>query len=173
MLLIILRPVDRWTWLLGATGLLIAGLSKIPFLFWFRRLLLLEPFVAGISILMLFQPGGSEKFVVTVIKSNLCLCLMLLFSNTTPYMQILRFLEKMKVPPLFITTLALMYRYLFVLVDEMERMKRAKASRTFSTKQERNWSSIAQLAGVLFVRASERAERIYAAMCARGWKDHQ
>jgi energy-coupling factor transporter transmembrane protein EcfT len=28
----------------------------------------------------------------------------------------------------------------------------------------------AEVIGRLFVRASERAERIYLAMCARGWK---
>ncbi len=68
------------------------------------------------------------------------------------------------------TTLALMYRYLFVLMDEAERMQRARASRTFTKPGLRSWKTLGTVVGQLFVRSSERAERIYSAMCARGWK---
>ena len=71
---------------------------------------------------------------------------------------------------LLITTLALMYRYLFVLFDEADRMKRARASRTFSKSGLRSWNVLSGIIGQLFIRSSERAERIYSAMCARGWK---
>jgi cobalt/nickel transport system permease protein len=63
-----------------------------------------------------------------------------------------------------------MYRYLFVLVEEMERMRRARRSRTFTAGRGTVWRGSAQVAGQLFVRTSERAERVYLAMCARGWK---
>jgi len=63
-----------------------------------------------------------------------------------------------------------MYRYLFVLVDEAQRMKRARASRTFTVRRGRSWRTLATVVSQLFIRASERAERIYGAMCARGWK---
>jgi cobalt/nickel transport system permease protein len=69
-----------------------------------------------------------------------------------------------------IKTLALMHRYLFVLADEAERMSRARASRTFTPRRRVRWPALASVAGQLFLRASERAERIYAAMCARGWR---
>jgi cobalt/nickel transport system permease protein len=63
-----------------------------------------------------------------------------------------------------------MYRYLFVLIDEAERLNRARSSRTFSASRLRRWHTLASLIGQLFVRSTERAERIYAAMSARGWK---
>jgi cobalt/nickel transport system permease protein len=63
-----------------------------------------------------------------------------------------------------------MHRYLFVLLDESERMRRARASRTFQRQRRVRWNLLGSVVGQLFVRASERAERIYAAMCARGWK---
>jgi cobalt/nickel transport system permease protein len=75
-----------------------------------------------------------------------------------------------RVPGLLITTIALMHRYLFVLADEAERMRRARASRTFARRRRFHWHTLASVAGQLFIRASERAERIYDAMCARGWK---
>src|SRR5581483_4777434 len=61
-------------------------------------------------------------------------------------------------------------RYLFVLLDESERMRRARLSRTFTRNRKFQWRAMSTVVGQLFVRASERAERIYDAMCARGWK---
>jgi cobalt/nickel transport system permease protein len=75
-----------------------------------------------------------------------------------------------RVPALLVTTLALMYRYLFELVDEAERMQRAQKCRTFERRRWHAWKSLGTVAGQLFVRSTERAERIYAAMLARGWK---
>ena len=43
---------------------------------------------------------------------------MVLLSNTTPFSELLRVLKAARVPALLVTTLSLMYRYLFVLVDE-------------------------------------------------------
>jgi len=94
----------------------------------------------------------------------------ILVSNTTPFSQILRVLKATPVPGLLITTIALMHRYLFVLVEEAERMRRARASRTFTQGRGARWRMLSTVVSQLFVRASERAERIYDAMCARGWK---
>jgi cobalt/nickel transport system permease protein len=63
-----------------------------------------------------------------------------------------------------------MYRYLPVLAEESRRMQRARASRTFSRQRRVAWRSLTTILGRLFVRSADRAERIYLAMCARGWK---
>jgi len=57
-----------------------------------------------------------------------------------------------------------------VLLDEGQRMRRARLSRTFTRRQNRSWRMRAAIVGQLFIRSSERAERIYGAMCARGWR---
>lgn len=144
--------------------------SRIPPSFLLRRLLLLEPFVLGVALLAIFQPGGWRLMLLLVARCTLCLFAMILLSNTTPFAELLRVLRRIHVPSLLISTLALMYRYLFVLVDEAQRMKRARASRTFVQKRPWEWKSLAGVVSQLFVRASERAERVYAAMCARGWQ---
>jgi cobalt/nickel transport system permease protein len=95
---------------------------------------------------------------------------MVLLTSTTPFAALLQLLRGIHTPALLVTVLALMYRYLFVLVDETERMQRARRSRTFVPGRARAWSGAAALIGQLFVRSTERAERIYAAMCARGWR---
>jgi cobalt/nickel transport system permease protein len=148
----------------------VAVMSGVPTGFLLKRLLLLEPLALGVALLALFQPGGVRIFAFLIVKSTLCLLTMILLSNTTPFSEVLRVLRRMHVPALLITTLALMYRYLFVLVDEAERMKRAHACRSFVRQRRFRWRTMATVAGQLFIRSSERAERIYAAMCARGWR---
>jgi cobalt/nickel transport system permease protein len=156
--------------LIGIFLVVIAALSRIPAGFLLKRLLFLEPFVFSIAVLTLLQPNGEIVFVSIVVKSTLALFTMVVLSNTSPFAEILGVLRRIGIPPLFITVLALMYRYLFVLIDEAERMQRARLSRTFRRNRLQRWHMLATLAGELFVRSTERAERIYAAMCARGWK---
>jgi cobalt/nickel transport system permease protein len=173
VLAIVLTPLSvAWFFaILTAFLLAVAGLARLPWKFLLWRLLLLEPLVAGISLMSLFQPGGTHVFMALAIKSTLCLATMILLSSTTPFAELLRVMRRLGVPWLLVTTLALMYRYLFVLVNEAERMHRARASRTFTRQRFQLWRSLGTLLGQLFVRTSERAERIYAAMCARGWKE--
>jgi cobalt/nickel transport system permease protein len=169
VLLVLFAP--GWWLLCAAAGLVVvAGLSRIPPAFLARRLVLLEPLVLGVAVLALLQPGGLRVFATILIKSTLCLFTMILLANTTPFAELLGVLRRVRFPALLITTLALMYRYLFVLVDEAERMRRARASRTFTRRRFAVWKSLGTVIGQLFVRSTERAERIYAAMCARGWK---
>lgn len=149
---------------------LVTAAGRIPPSFVLGRLILLEPFVAGVAALSVLQPGGGWVALSIVVRSTLCLATMILLTNTTPFADVLGVLRRLRLPGLLITVLALMYRYLFVLVDEAERMQRARLSRTFSRRRDRLWKSSAALIGQLFVRSSERAERIYAAMSARGWR---
>jgi cobalt/nickel transport system permease protein len=57
-----------------------------------------------------------------------------------------------------------------VLIDEMERMQRARTSRTFVKKRALQWRSLAVIMSQLFIRSTGRAEKIFAAMCSRGWQ---
>jgi cobalt/nickel transport system permease protein len=159
--------------LLGAVAvfaLAVAMLSRIPGRFLVRRLILLEPFVLGVAFLALFQPGGWPRFLFLVAKCTLCLLAMVLLSNTTRFSDLLRVLKAVRLPALLVTTLSLMYRYVFVLADEAQRMQRARLSRTFTPQRAWVWRNLATVVSRLFVRSSERAERVYAAMCARGWR---
>jgi cobalt/nickel transport system permease protein len=172
VLTVVLLPRTQLTGLV-AVAVSLAGLfavSRMPIIFLLKRLLLLEPLVLGVAGLMWFQPDGGKIFAVVMLKANLCLLTTVLLANTTPFTELVRVLQRLRVPWLFVTTLTLMHRYLFVLRDEAERMRRARASRTFTRGRRFQWQTLSSVVGQLFVRASERAERIYNAMCARGWK---
>jgi len=172
VLAVVLLPPSRLVFLAAVAAFLVAvaALTRIPWPALLWRVIVLEPFVLGVAILALFQPDGWRLFLILVAKSTLCLLTMVLLSNTTPFADLLRVLKGWRMPALLVTTLSLMYRYLFVLVDEAQRMQRARASRTFTPKRRRAWRAMATVVSQLFIRSSERAERIYAAMCARGWR---
>lgn len=165
-------PIGRWD-----GGLLIALLlavvavaSRVPLAFVVRRLLTLEPLALGTAGLAFFQADGARVFATLLMKTTLCLLAMILLSSSTPFSALLAVMRRARVPALLVSTLALMYRYLFVLADEALRMRRARASRTFRPGRWWTWRALATVIGQLFVRSTERAERIYAAMEARGWK---
>lgn len=159
-------------WFAGVAVLLvgIALASRIAPWFLLKRLLLLSPFVLGVAVANAFQPAARASWRELALRGMLCLATVVLVSNTTPFNEVLRVLRRVRVPALLVTTLALMHRYLFVLADERERMRRARASRSFTRGRRFTWQALASVAAQLFIRASERAERIYDAMCARGWK---
>ena len=170
-----LCPPTHAIWLLVPTAavLLIALLSRISPRVLIRRILLLEPFVLGVALLAFFSPGTTEQrwmfFGFLVARCTLALATMVLFAATTPFAEMLRLFRTLRVPMLLVTTLALMHRYLFVLSDEASRMRRARRSRTFSRRRRLEWRNLSTVIGTLFLRAYERADRIYDAMCARGW----
>jgi cobalt/nickel transport system permease protein len=172
ILIVVLSPV-KYVYLFVTVVILLLTIiliSKIPLTFFLKKLLLFEPFILTIAILTLLQPNGVVIFTSILVKSTLSLVTVVLLSNTTPFSELLNVLRKAHVAPLFITLLALMYRYLFILIDEIEHMKVARTSRTFTKKSSRKWSFLTLILGQLFIRTTERAERIYSAMCARGWK---
>jgi len=76
-----------------------------------------------------------------------------------------------------VAVFGLMWRYLFVLVDEAMRLMRARDSRSGALDPARRvggsiaWRARAAggMAGNLFMRSFERGDRIYDAMAARGY----
>ena len=168
----VLAPAAWQAWFAGVSLFLLLGIALSGISIWFlvKRLLVLLPFVLGVVLVNALAPTGRANWLALAVKSSLCLLTVILVANTTPFSEILRVLKSVRVPALLITTIALMHRYLFVLADEAERMRRARASRSFKPQRHFQWHALATVVGQLFVRASERAERIYDAMCARGWK---
>ena len=166
--------VPRGSWpvygALGGAALALALVARLDLRRLGLTLLLLEPFVLGIALLALLRPDGARLFLDMLAKSTLCLAWMLLLTSVTRFTDLLDVLWRLRVPSLLVTTLALMHRYLFVLAEELARMQRARRSRTFLTDRATAWRGAGQVAGHLFLRASSRAERVYLAMCARGWR---
>ncbi len=178
-------------WLGGAAaGLLVATacLSRLPAFYVFRRAAAVLPFAIIIGAFLPFtQEGrvvwqasafghaatvtdaGLRLYATTVVKAYLSLAYVVLLLATTPFRSLLRGLAWFRVPAFFLSLLSFAYRYIFVFVDELERLQRAWAGRYFGRRRLAQFLTLGPAVGALFVRSYERAERVWAAMLSRGY----
>lgn len=156
--------------MLAAFLIFATAISRLPIVFLAERLLLLEPFVLGVAALAVFRPNGLANFMIAFTRSTLCLLTIIILAGTTQFTELIQLLKRLGAPSILVSVVALMYRYLFVLIDETDRMLRARSSRTFTSNRTRRWRTSASIIGQLFMRSVSRANRVYSAMCARGWE---
>lgn len=119
---------------------------------------------------------GVARFLDIVLKSWLSVQIGLLLSITTPFTGLVWAFGCLRVPGTLVAIISFMYRYLFTLKEEAERMLRARAARSGSILGHKPGGSLlwrAQITGgmvgSLFLRSYERSERVYAAMLSRGY----
>ena len=118
---------------------------------------------------------GAEFFAGVLIKSWASVTAAVVLTSTTPALRLLAALRALKIPQILVVVVMLMYRYLFVLVDEAERMLRSRAARSAGVGRGSGGSVVWRartaggMAGSLFIRTMDRTERIYMAMLARGY----
>jgi cobalt/nickel transport system permease protein len=122
-----------------------------------------------IAVSSLFIKNGQSIFINCIVKASLSILLLLIISSTTPFTQLILALSGLRVPPLILSLLSFMYRYLFLLEDQLLRTKRAFESRNINKNSFKNIRALSNVLGTLFIRTYERAERVYMAMCARGY----
>lgn len=174
MLLVSIAAVPRSApgWLIPIFFVLVAAsvIGQIPVSLIVRRLLAVEIIAVTTSVLALFQPDGWHVFLILLAKSTLSLTTAVVLSLSVTFIELLGLLRRLHFPAMFVTTIALLYRYLFVLTDQAGKMLRARASRTFVPGRRRAWILNSGILGMLAVRSVDRAEHVYDAMRARGWR---
>lgn len=169
------------------TALLLSGVSPSRLL---RRSLIALPFTLVAATLIFTKEGrplfqawrltatyqGLILFLSIVVKSWLSVLAAVILSATTPFPDLLRAMRALGLPQVIVSTMAFMYRYLFLLADEALRLSRARDSRG-ATLRGKGGGSLAWrarvvggMAGSLFLRSYERSERVYAAMLSRGFR---
>ncbi|EDN70621.1 cobalt transport protein [Beggiatoa sp. PS] len=87
---------------------------------------------------------------------------------TTPFNTILKALRWYYMPSILVDTLALMYRYSFLLYEEFTRMNTAAISRGGRNGQWNTIKTIGRITAQVFMRTYDRSEKIFHAMVARG-----
>ena len=123
--------------------------------------------------------AGLVRFVSIVVRSWISVQMAILLSATTPFPDLIHALRHLRVPPMLVSIIAFMYRYLFILTDEAMRLVRARQARSAQTVEKPGGGAIlwlarvtGNMAGQLFLRSYERSDRVYAAMVARGYNGH-
>jgi len=169
-------------------------LSKLGLAYTLRRSFIALPF-ALVAITVLFSiPGkpiaafhflmwdftvtdaGLLRFVSILIRSWLSVQMAILLVAVTRFPDLIHAFEHLRVPAIITTIIAFLYRYLFVLADEVLRLMRARESRSAAAAGSRSGGNVmwrarvaGNMAGQLFLRSYERSDRIYNAMLARGY----
>lgn len=121
---------------------------------------------------------GLTRFLSITIKSWISVQAAIVLAASTSFPDLLSAMRALHVPRLMVAIFGLMWRYLFVLVDEATRLLRARQARSGQSpkpglKSGGNLSWRARvtggMAGSLFLRAFERSDRIYMSMVSRGY----
>jgi len=74
-----------------------------------------------------------------------------------------------RLPKVFIELALLIYRYIFVLIEEAITIKDAQRVRLGYRNWQQSIRSVSTLGGIIVLRAYDRAERVFEAMIARGY----
>ena len=154
----------------------------MPLTYLLKRLVVETPFVV-FAILVPFVATGPQVEVLGVsvsepgllaawgllVKGTLGVLASLTLAATTEPDQVLRGLQRLRMPDLIVQIMGFMIRYLDVVTAELGRMLIAMRSRGCDPRSPRHWPVLARSLGALFIRSYERGERVHLAMLSRGY----
>ena len=179
-------PLALWPVYVGCALALVcvAAAARVPLRQLWRRVRVVLPLVLLVGLFVpLVRTGGTayELGPLTVHEAGLAVLGALaakatigtlsavLLGVTTSFPAILRALEALRVPRLFVLIASFMHRYLFVIVEELGRMRSALAARAYRPRHVRDAAPLGRVATAMFLRTYGRGERVYLAMLARGY----
>lgn len=180
-------PNGHWgTWKIYGLGLMIVILvSQVSLSVLLKRVAIESAFIGVVILGTLFRDGGeilwqwgwlritTEGVMIlgsVSFKAILCLLMLNLLVLTTPITQLLSALTILKTPPLLVAIFNSMYRYVGLLMEEAETMRRAALSRNLFNNAHWQRLIIGNTIGLLFIRTYQRGERVYQSMLARGYQ---
>jgi cobalt/nickel transport system permease protein len=170
--------------LVGAVALVPVG--RLPARWYLTRVgaaaLFLVPF-AGLLPFLTFDGGpswdlGPVRASVRGTTTGLLMCakglavvtLALVALGTTPLPDLLKAAHALRLPGLVVQLVALSYRYLFIVAEELNRLRVALRVRGYRNRADRHsYRTVGHVTGSLLVRGYERAERVGQAMRCRGF----
>lgn len=184
MLVVVATP-GRWWWGFAAEAVVLLGvvaLSRVPVTYLLPRMVievpfavfaLLMPFIAtgpridlwGVSV----SEPGLHAGLLLLVKGSMGVLASLTLAATTEPADLLRGLQRLRVPDLIVQIAGFMIRYLDVVTGEMGRMLVAMRSRGCDPRSPRHWPALGRALGALFIRSYERGERVHLAMLSRGY----
>jgi cobalt/nickel transport system permease protein len=120
-----------------------------------QGILLGSKMIGGSVIVLLFGTAVGTPRVSALLAT----------SSTSPWQELA---AKLRLPPVLIDIAVLIYRYLFLLAEETERIRQAQLTRLGHRNHFASVKSYGILFGMVVVRSYDRAERVQEAMTLRG-----
>ena len=152
-----------------AVPAMLATVALFTQLFWFRHG---EPLL-HLPVLnweMVIYSGGVTRGMELAARIVGGMASLLFFSLTTPLPELMRAARFFRCPPVLVELALIMYRYIFLLLEEGGRIRSAEKSRLGFVDIRAAVRSSGILGGMLVLRTYDRAERSFAAMRCRGYR---
>jgi cobalt/nickel transport system permease protein len=115
---------------------------------------------------------GLRRVILLSFRVLNSLSISLLVFATTPFMEFIRALKVFRVPDVFLLTITLSYKYIFIFAQTVYDMHLAKKSRMTgveSGREARQW--VSSRMAFLFRKSQQQCEEVFRAMIARGLSD--
>ena len=149
-----------------------ASLAVIAFatqLFWYREGGGLVAFpLAGREWTV--YAGGIDRGLELATRIVGGMSVLLFFALTTPLPELMRAARWFRCPPVLVELTLIMYRYIFLLLEEGGRIRNAQKARLGFVGLRSTLRSSGILGGMLVLRTYDRAERSFDAMRCRGYR---
>jgi cobalt/nickel transport system permease protein len=165
-------PANHHLALLGSAAILgvLAVISRLRIKHLVLRFVQLTPFLAVAALLPFTHPMRGLSQAVGEMAQAMIGCLaMVMLAATTPVERLLSGLVGLRCPAVVVLLLSVLIRYLHLLGQEAGRLRRAATARGYAPRSLRQTTFLGHIIGALFLRSHARAERVHAAMLARGF----
>ena len=113
------------------------------------------------------KEGGANLALLLLARTFGGMCSLYFIALTTPMIEIFATLKSLHIPHSVIELSMMIYRYIFVFLDQAARIHSAQVMRLGDSGARRSLDSFAMLASVLFLRSWEQGERLIMAMDCR------
>jgi len=164
--------------LAGALVLAVAG--RLPRRWYLVRVgvaaLFLAPFVLTLPLLLPGPDGnipsreGACVALLIAAKALALVTLLLVLLASSDLADTLKAAHALRVPGLLLQLFVLTYRYVFIVAEELARLRVALRVRGYRNRATRHsYRTVGHVAGTLLVRSHERGERVGQAMRCRGF----
>ncbi len=149
-----------------------------------RRMYVIIPFILFAFLLPFISKSGTTIYLYKdiaiyqnglfemsniLLKSIAGVSMAVALSATTSQFDIVKGLEKLKLPKIFVAILSFALRYISVYISEFKRVKLSMKSRGFNSKSLTDSVAIAYAGSAMLIRGFERGEKVYSSMIARGF----
>lgn len=169
---------------------ILAFFSKIPLKIYIARISIISVIFTGTillpSIFNFFEKGspliyftknlyitkeGTLSSLTLMMRSFISLSFVYILSMSTKWTDILKAIRSFRLPQVFVTTLEMAFRYIFLFLEVSLNTFLARKSRNIGKiKGEEGRKFVASVIGNTLIRSHELTEEVYKAMVSRGYR---
>jgi cobalt/nickel transport system permease protein len=153
-------------------AILLAEVSGVPLRHVGENMALASPFIL-FAFLTMWYSSGLPNAVALMLRISASVLALVVLIASTPFFDTIRAFRWFRMPRLLATLILFTYRFIFVLLDEIARMRLARKARGFaggtSLLDKVAFSTISNSIGMIFVRSQARASTTFDALLSRGY----